>query len=274
MIPVIIHHSGNQPYFHQVVRQALSYNERVILIGDESNKNMPGIEHFSEGELWTPAIELFKHSYIHMHHNPSLEISCACIIRWSLLAGLARKLDLQVLFACDSDVMLYTGVEEPEQSLGEYDLACSIPTRQPEFRWCASGHVSYWKRDMLVEFDEFIKSAYSDSEVVRQLKSKWDWHRETGAAGGICDMTLLWLFVQAQRQRCVDLCSPIEGTVFDHNFNEAGGYLEEDGVKSIMWKDGHPYGYHKELDVWIRFNSIHFQGVAKRILGHYIHPRR
>lgn len=273
MIPVVITHRGNQDYFHDVIRQALSYNERVILIGDDSNRNTPGVEHFLGRELYTSEIELFENSYVHMHLNPSLAYRCACITRWFLIAEIAKRLDLPMLFACDSDLMLYTSVEEPEQRLGEYDLACSIPVFQPEFRWSASGHVSYWKRDMLFEFCKFVSRTYSSLSRLAHLGEKWDWHRKTDSPGGICDMTLLWLFIQEGIRTCIDLCSPVEGTVFDHNFNEAGGYRTVGNTKEIEWRNNQPYSFHMGLRSWIRFNALHFQGPAKRVLTHYFRPK-
>lgn len=267
MLPVVITHRGNQEYFQLVVRQALSYNERVILIGDESNENTPGVEYYPEREFYASAVEFFERRYIHMHSGP-LNRERACFTRWLLIDEMARRLDFPVVFTCDSDLMLYTNVSAAEP-LGMYDMACSVPTFQPEFRWSASGHVSYWRRDVLTKFCGFINYTYTNPEAFQHLKSKWVWHQETNKLGGICDMTLLWLFIQNESGVYIDLATPVRGTVFDHNFNEGGRYRMARGVKEIEWRDDQPYGYDWETSSWVRFNAIHFQGVAKKVLKQY-----
>lgn len=272
MIPVVVTHRGNQGHLHVVIHQAASYNERVILLGDESNENIPGAEHLSAQDLYTPEARLFESNYVHMHTKPSVAYRRANITRWFLIAELARQRDFPVVFACDSDLLLYTNVGVAEQVLGDYDLACSIPRPQHEFRWCAAGHATYWKRETLLEFCRFINHVYTDTTLLEALRKKWAWHQKTGAPGGICDMTLLWLYIQGYEVRAVDLCSPINETVFDHNFGESDGYRMAGAVKDIEWRDGQPFSYHTRLG-WIRFNALHFQGQTKKVLGTYLRPK-
>ena len=272
VIPVVITHRGNQEYFQLVVRQALSYNERVILIGDESNKDTPGVEHYSGQELRTPAAEIFEDNYVHMHVKPNAAYRRANIIRWFLITELARQRNFPVVFACDSDVMLYTDVSVAEPS-GVYDMACSIPSYQPEFRWSASGHVSYWKLDTLFEFCVFADYMYANPRMLKKLKTKWNWHQETGTPGGICDMTLLWLFIQNEPGVYIDLAALVRDTVFDHNFLTPGRWRMAGGAKDLEWRDGQPWGYHLDHKKRVRFNALHFQGSAKDILKRYFRPR-
>jgi len=39
-----------------------------------------------------------------------------------------------------------------------------------------------------------------------------------------------------------------------------------EGIKTILWKDGVPYGIEVRTGERIRFNSLHFQGKAKQLM--------
>jgi hypothetical protein len=104
-------------------------------------------------------------------------------------------------------------------------------------------------------------------------QEKWDWHRTTGTAGGVCDMTMLYLWAQ-NRNDVVNFASPLGGGVFDYNINSAentqsGEYETWLGKKKIVFRDGKPYGRRCEDGAIVRFRSLHFQGAAKSQMERY-----
>jgi hypothetical protein len=43
----------------------------------------------------------------------------------------------------------------------------------------------------------------------------------------------------------------------------------EGGVKKTIWRDGQPYGTYARTGDEVRFNSLHFNGSAKRLMAQY-----
>jgi hypothetical protein len=41
----------------------------------------------------------------------------------------------------------------------------------------------------------------------------------------------------------------------------------EKGIKKLIWKDAFPYGIQHKISNEIKFNSLHFQGETKRLMG-------
>jgi hypothetical protein len=62
----------------------------------------------------------------------------------------------------------------------------------------------------------------------------------------------------------------INGSVYDPALaSPAPGVEMVDGLKKLIWRDGVPYGRHKRTGEEIRFNSLHCQGHAKRLMSEY-----
>jgi len=168
--------------------------------------------------------------------------------------------------------MLYTNISKEMQRCDEKDCALMIADRQPEYRWSASGCSSYWKKDSLVEFCNFIDFIYSSDDGVQKLQQKWNNHIQNNQEGGICDMTLIWLFYEFKNRKNIAILSEVyEESCFDDNINSSENRYENEykmnnGIKEIKWENDIPYCYNILQNKWIRFNTIHFQGSAKSLL--------
>ena len=93
--------------------------------------------------------------------------------------------------------------------------------------------------------------------------------REKKESGGICDMTLLNQYYQRNSDKIAQTSDIIENSVYDANINASHGFEMRDGIKNIFWIDGKPYCKHLESGKNIKFNSLHFQGYAKRLMNDY-----
>lgn len=272
MIPIILTHRGNQPYVRTAIEQAKRRNGRVVLIGDESNKDF-GAEHYLNADYWQGAAEFAK-VYRHMSHNPyAQELYCFQI--YFVLRDFCRAQGIERLFTMDSDVMLYCDVTEYEKTLGDYDLAINWCERQEPYRWSACLHNSFWKLPILEATCRFMEGVYGNTishPIWNKLVEKWAWHRDNNVPGGLCDMTLLHFFRQGRK--AVNLSEVRNGSVWDDNINQGENYYENEyswcpecGVKEM---NGKPYtGWNKKLEQMVRFNALHFQGQAKGRMEDY-----
>lgn len=274
MIPVVFTHRAGvknvpQGYLPYAIQQARQYNDRVILIGDQSNDGLD-VEHYHYNR-YAQGAYAFSPRYVHMCTNEhSFEL-------WNLqeyfvLRDFMEAQKLDEMFLCDSDVMLYCNVEELGAELAAYSIACNWAYTQWEYRWSVSAHVSYWTLESLTEFCEYIQRVYTTPKLLAKLQEKWGWHQREGKTGGICDMTLLWLFCVGKK--VINLARVRDNAVFDDNINAPENWLPNEyqmkaGIKEVIWRQNQPYGFNLELGKWIRFNALHFQGDAKKLLSSY-----
>jgi len=274
-IPVILTHRGNQEYLKIAIRQARRRNGRVVLIGDESNRDFGADEHYLNSDYWEGAAEFAK-VYRHMSHNPhDQELYCFQI--YFVARDWARAHGVDRLFLMDSDVMLYCDVTEYEKTLGDYDLAINWCKRQEPYRWSACLHNSFWKVKTLEVMCNQLMDAYLGGWIP-MLEQKWAWHQKNKIPGGVCDMTLLHFF----RHLCkaINLSEVRDGSVWDDNINCAENYHEREyttmfAMKTVILPVGgaQPALVLKETiegePHFVFANALHFQGQAKRLMGGY-----
>lgn len=281
MIPVVFIHRGGQEYLSIALEQAAIRNG-VVLLGDNDTlwRNYDPIDDLLAGA------RDFDQAYVHMSTNPE-PFERFCFHRWFALAEWMRKMRAERVFYCDSDVMLYCDVTEWAESVGNPDVSLQIPKHQPDYRWGVSAHVSLWTLGALEKFCDFVLMIYQSG--LAKLEEKWRWHEETGRPGGICDMTLLYLWNQCHMslsaRRILNNAMVIDGTTFDHNINVAENYeldeyklvgpgLRKSLLQQMEEADGYPagtvWGWNEKLGESIRFNALHFQGgPTKELMKEY-----
>lgn len=260
MLPVIFIHRGPNT---QYLKLALKKSPDAILIGDEDNCSVTSAYHPYQN--YFQGASDFKKLYQHRSTNPEW-FEMFCFQRWFVLYEFMEQHSLTKVFVADSDVLLYCDVSDYD-----YDVAYSIPKDQQNYRWSASAHVSYWTINGLRKFCEYILWLFEDDYL---LNEKWQYHKETGAPGGIADMTALYLF--STEHPVKTLTGVYEGMTFDHQMNRPDNLYRDEyemggDIKRIDWRLGKtPYGYNKKLDCWVKFNALHFQGNAKQHMEKFV----
>lgn len=268
MIPLVIACYGKQKYLPIVLHHAEKHNAHSVIIGDQQTRAL-GAEHFlftdyNDGD--------FSRTYEHMGHGGH-RFHLFCFERWFAIRNYMREHSVEKAFVCDADVMIYCDLEQEEEKFGDYLAVYSVPENQPGYRWSAGGIVSYWTLAGLESFCDFMFQAYTSAEGLAELRKKWQWHQESGWHGGVCDMTLLYLF--SKEHHVEGICQVRDHTAFDHNINVSENYHPDEymmtagGVKTLKWQDNQPYAYNLVLNDWVRFNSLHFQGGAKRLIREF-----
>lgn len=287
IIPVIIHHetgakaqSGgkkNQEYLRCCIEQTAKYNQRVVLIGDRSNRGWcrewHDVSEFGSArwdtfasvfrnlsaypDSW--AISFFKRFFL-IHEYLVKNNDCDCVI-------------------LDSDILLYLNLSayEPFRSC---DAALEIPQKQdlqglPEgngLRWTACAGISYFRREALADFLDYCIDMYTNHLDI--LNKKWDAHRKHGLYGGVGEMSLLYLWsLTLPKGRVLNLAKIHQGTVFDANICIPANYLENEyeydallRIKKLRWSGGVPYCRHLETKKEIRFYALHFGDISKQYM--------
>lgn len=280
-VPVVmVHGSGgvcpgvDQSYLPIVLRQAQEYNERVILLGDAANSHLE-VEHHHYSDFYGEAQRFFDEEYI-QYSTYKVGYDRFCMGFYFILKEFMQAHNFDVISNNDSDVMIYCDMTEEEQKLPkDYLLACCIPLYQPPFRWTASTHTSFITLEAIREICDFIHRVYTTPWGLEKIRSKWDFQVEHSLPGGICDMTMIYLFEQERRgERIVNLtpviASPTQGA-FSHKLSGdenglQGEYRLAGRYKELTWIDDQPYCYNLRLDAWVRFKTVHFQGGAKRFI--------
>jgi hypothetical protein len=258
-IPVVYVHYGNIPgYLKRSLQNATQYNKTVYLITDtrywQDKVKCISVKKYKKD------VDVFESAYTHLSTN-SAEFEKICIARWFILRNFMEDQKIDVCYYADSDVMIYDNLSKIYESYSEYDAAFSMSESQENYRWAASASCSYWKIGIINKFCEFVLNAYK-SDKKELMEEKWAYHVNNNLAGGVCDMTLLYLF--SKEINYYSLSKIKDQVTFDHNmFDSSNYYINEyemeqkqvDGpyLKKIEWINGQPYGFNKMTGGKVRF---------------------
>jgi hypothetical protein len=260
MIPVIYIHFGDIPeYLFTSIEQAAIHNREIILLSDKKIihnkiKNFL-IEDYSDG------VDDFCSVYRHMSTNTP-EFEMICMKRWFVLRNFMNRNETGVCYYSDSDVMIYDDLNNVYNNYNQYDAAYTLPESQENYRWTASACCSYWKKNTLNKFCEFIMESYVHGNGM--LDEKWTYHVRNNIMGGICDMTFLYLFSNVIN--FFSLSKTIDDFCFDRNMLVSENYFRNEydmmhGVenrehKRIAWRNGKPVGRNLIYNKSVRFIAL------------------
>ncbi len=262
-------HRGRSDYLPYVLAQAKSRcGDRVFLLGDEAAR-VPGTPLVRFEQLNGSGARRFEQNYVHLSRH-RVEFELLCWLRWYYNLELMREEDLESVIHMDSDVLLYSRPEEIDFTRGGTTEGALLVEEQDHATmvWSATAHLSYWPRDLLGRFCEFAVESFADPRRLEKYQQKWRWHVENNAAGGVCDMTGLYLFWVENENLFNNLAVPRNGTVVDMSIGWAGNltpdeYRTHDGLKVVEMRKGVPYLVRTEGDERVRAHALHFQGRTK-----------
>lgn len=259
MMPVVYIHLGNLPaYLKLSVQQARKYNQRVVLISDtKPNFDCEWVDVASVSE----DVQRFSSVYAHMSTN-SKKFELICIKRWIILRNYMTKHNVNVAYYTDSDVMIYDSLSDIYNThYSNYEVCYTMPADQENFRWTASACCSFWTIKSIKAFVDFIFYCY-DVTGIKKLEEKWNYHMKNGIPGGVCDMTLLYLF--HDKLNFCSLSSVSGNITFDQNFIDGENYYRNEyateyavdfdlNIKKLSWENNQPYANNLKLNKKIRF---------------------
>ncbi|MFC5408969.1 hypothetical protein ACFPMF_06605 [Larkinella bovis] len=286
MLPIVFIHTGYQSYLEYSLRQGKLANPEsaVFLLGDDANQNrFPFAQHRKISALNPARADEFTRIYVHRSTNPYW-YELLCFIRWFHVLAFMEERQLDEVFVADSDVMIYKNVGHytpwSQRSAGQQAAYCLVGHQTPNsYSWLASGHSSYWTRQGLSDFCDYLLSTYRTTTDQARLEEKWQYHGKNRLAGGVSDMALLYLYALDHPGRVINLLPPLASSgqrlkeVFDLNISIPHNYAENEydqdihGLKKVQSEALQYVGYNRILKETCIFNTLHFQGLSKR----YIH---
>ena len=115
----------------------------------------------------------------------------------------------------------------------------------------------------------FMFECYRDEKRRSRLEEKLKWHIENKNPGGVCDMTIFYLY--SVENIVFPLNKQINGAVFEQNINDSENFIRneykmEDGRKMLHFEDGNFFGTTSNNER-VRFRTLHCQGNAKGIMS-------
>ena len=259
--PAILVHHGDQDYL-QIAIDSIGQFYPTHLIGNESNQGFSQ-SWVSSDELDSELAGRFQSAFKNMSSN-SAEFEERCFLRYYWMLEFIQRNDIDRFIHFDSDVIALATV--PEEISNCPYLALSIPEDQSNKRWSVSPHVACWTKQALVDFCQYVIDAYEQNDP--RLEEKYEHHLQHNLSGGVCDMTLLYLF-------CVDKgidqftnasrCNPIIG----FNLNNCDGYSRNEfdefmGVKRMSTVNGRLCYFRNGVPENVA--TIHAQGKAKVLM--------
>lgn len=276
MLPLIYIHFGEIPKYLLVsMKQASLLNKDIILLTDTDFK-ADNVRCFPINEF-NKDVESLNLLYKHMSTN-SREFEMICIKRWFILRNFMNDQNIEVVYYSDSDVMIYEDLSIVYDQYKEFDACYTLTEFQDNYRWSASACCSYWKKNAINKFCDFVVNAYA-SDKIGELELKWKYHLDNKIPGGICDMTLLYLF--SKEINFFPLSKVLNEACFDQNMLDPENYYKNeykvvnrnDGrkQKDINWKNGSPYGFNlimkKEIKFIVLTEYAKLIGQKKTIIG-------
>lgn len=270
-IPIVIFHTGGLPEYLINCVTISSKNNKVYLIGDDSNNfafsGNPNVNFFHVNDLGSSEVEEFKQCFVNYSGNDA-NYEMYCFLRVFYLKTLFEKTGLDWVFHTDSDCVILDNIDAifPHPIKVSY----SIQTPTNEFHMGASIHNALLNIDFCNIFVQLCFDIYQNKTKFGLIEKKIRWHQQTGMPGGICDMTLYYLINSKNMiEPIVDLNIPIQidddKTVFDFHYSDTYGYNGkntyemEDWYKRIIKRNGKFYFVNTNKEE-IRTISIHFQG--------------
>lgn len=241
----------------------------VILLGDESNLNVPCTEHWSiqDPELGED-LERFRASFQNLGDPLRETFERFCIERWFLVRNLCRLKGWTRCLHLDSDVLLFCDVEEEAKRFQNYAMTFA--------RWDSSrylGHCNFIQ-DLaaLEDFCQYVLNVYETPELCEALKAK------NLKKSGFCWISDMSLFADWSRKApyrfaffedfyeqgfCFDPQIDQKGTVFRQT-RYLPGFLR--GFKKIRFQSGIPFAQMKDGH-WIPLKTIHYHGTFKYLMA-------
>ena len=212
IVPVIIFHEGCPKHLPYSVKSAERYNERVILLGNEENR------HVAKEHLDTKSLDLTRYKEfekVFVNYSTYTEFfNLICFKRYFLIYETMKKLGLSCAVMAESDLYNCANYSEIPALKNAYAMVSTTANQESNFGWSSCCHCSFWTLESLDNFLDFCQETFASNREL--LKQKWDYHQANNLAGGVCDMTLVYLWSR-NNPRVLNSAKLIDGCTIDQN---------------------------------------------------------
>lgn len=262
-VPVIFIHKGDHFYLNYSLNQVkiTNPNNPIYLITDTITNRYDFVNYADINKYFNGANEFAK-VYKHMSTN-GFENELFCFQRWYILKEFCKEKNFTDFLYLDSDLLIYCNIDSVFEKFKDFDFTVSKKL---------SPHCCYFpSNDKLNKFCDFIPKLYTDSNYTDRFLTKHKYHLDNKLNGGVCDMTAFNEYQKESFVKAKDLSVIEDNEVFDDNINDADDFVMKNGIKDMNFENGFYYGTLKDTKQKIKFNTLHFQGGAKKfIANHYL----
>ena len=269
-LPIVIIHFGNQTYFNNCIKYAKKYNNKVYLIGDDTNiycQSKYNINHIHKNELEFGKFNDCKKYYKHMSSN-NYNYELICFQRIFYIYNLMLIKKITKVFHLDSDCKLLINVNNFD-IFNNYDACYMIKDNLS-----SSIHNSYLTKKFCESYINLYMDIYKNKSKLYLISNKIQNHYKNGRYinGGICDMTLYGILTNKKIYKDIkiyNLFKPIkdiyntEYVFFNHLKDNTGEYKNEykKKINVIIYDNKYIYSLIKRKKILV--GAIHYQGNSK-----------
>lgn len=284
MIPVIIHHETNakpqtggkknQEYLKYCIEQAQKYNEKVVLIGNENNREWcrewHDVKEFPS-EKWDRFLEVFEN----LSTYPD-SWAQSIFKRFFLIEEYLKANHYTEFILLDSDVLVYLDFSKYPY-FKDIDVALEMEKNQDVdcmpagngMRMTAGAGIAYFTLEALESFTDFCIETYAHNRA--RIDAKWAAHQKYGMPGGVAEMAILYLWQETlPRERVLNLLIERDQTVFDDSTSGETNYVAGEfkvsrltRIKKFGFDGDRPYFIRKSDGSRQYVNNLHFVGADK-----------
>ncbi|QRG69330.1 hypothetical protein [Brevibacillus choshinensis] len=259
-LPIVFIHRGDDDYLAYALAQARSSNPHspIFLLGKPINQPFAqnGVIHVMMDDYMEPAANFAK-VYKHIHYMP-YEYNLFCFQRWFVLRDFMRKHNLPKCCYLDSDVMLYTDVNQPH-----------FESFSMEFVW-----TNFIELQRLERFCAYVTAHFEDLGLFGQVVSFAHKSKDHVRFGMplITDMVLSVMYLRQFRGYRWTHGLYHDG-FFDGNIQQPFMTESHDGNKKVYLKDGALYCKDRQSSRDLKLYTLHFQGdIMKNYMKFFYSP--
>lgn len=283
---IIVVHKGNPDYLHTCLKQAhfSNPNSRIILLGDESNKNcLPFVEWYDINDFTNQA-KKFESIYRHMSVNAE-EYERFALSKWFSINEFMIAQKLEKVFINDSDVLIYTDFSQDKEHYNEikdYDLTVSNPYGQET--------MFFHSQKALQGFCDYIISVYEDEKIMSDLaqiyasvdfcriyknqpkvENKGLMYKEQDfELAPVSDMTMIrWYTADTKSLKYFDYANNDVDNKLVLTSMQEPEYVKMGDIINIIFVDKKPFAYNKNMGRFVQLHTLHFQGSRKQLMPKY-----
>ena len=273
-VPVIIYHEGVQEYLKVCINHTKKYNERVILLGDESNKELcnewyNAIDYVDDSR-WNEFLKYFE------NYSFYDDVFVKQIFkRLFVIENFIEKNKIERFALLDSDILIYINFSKTPYVF-EYDAGClTVEQQYEDYRWLTNIGISFFSKEALADFVSFCIDEYKNHKD--ELLLKWHWQQETKTPGGIGEMPLAYLWQLKTHLKVLNLAKPYENYgIYENAANSSGNYVGKEykfnkflRIKKVKFIDSHPYFINANTGKPQKVDGMHFSTVTKKFMETY-----
>lgn len=274
-IPVIIFHEGCPSYLPYSVHSAEKYNSNVILLGNEENRTVAK-QWFDVSGIKLDRFNRFCEVFENFSTYSDF-FALICFKRYFLYYELMKIKGFDRAIIAESDLYNCANYSDIPVLNEAYAMVSTIAQKEEDLTWSSCCHCSLWTIEALDDFLNFCEETFKNNKEL--LNKKWDYHKKNGLAGGVCDMTMAYLWSK-DKNNVLNSALVFDGGTIDQNLCDRANYTENEYKynnlakikKYVLKKDESgnkvPYLVKRDNSI-VKVYSIHCSGRAKAAIRYF-----